>query len=475
MTTLPDFHPTDDVDDVLDDWIRELIASSLRSEFKNSENLSGTRTLLDADTPIQRLNCNGANRITKLPTADAVNNHLYLIVNSTTSGAWTLDVQSNGGTSRVVLAVGEAVLCLPDGNGAYLLQYFSADSIDQTEEVNYSDEPNYAVNGGFEFAQEQTPGTYTTISDKNYGPDQWWVTRENADVQYKREDGTAESGLTSKYFGTFKKITNTGKFFICQPLEGRDSVPLRGKTMIFPIKLKASGSKTIRMAVLELQTGGTMDAPPATLVTAFGANGVDPTFGTNVAIITAAQSKSVTTAFQQFSVSVTVPSNSKNLFLAIWTNDQFAANDTLSVAEADFYPGSAVRAWMPKKYDEDLAACRRYFFKTFDIDIAPVQNVGNTLGTIRSIAGKAGATGTAAVIPFRFPVRMFATPTVTTFNPSAANAQIRDSSAGADCSSTSASSFHTTADATTISATGNASTAVGNIVDVHITAKARIL
>lgn len=469
MTTLNDFYPTDDVDDVLDNWIQDLIGSSLRSEYKNIETLSGTRVLLDADTPIQRFDCNGANRIVELPASDAVNNHPYILVNATASGSWTLDVQSNGGVSQRVLNVAGAVLCLPDGDGDYLVQPLS-DGIS----AFYPDTPNLAVNGGFEFAQEQTPGTYTTIADKTYGPDQWWVTRENADVQYKREDGTGETGITSKYFGTFKKITNTGKFFICQPLEGRDSVPLRDKTVIFPIKLKASGSKTIRMAVLELQTAGTMDAPPATLVTAFGANGVDPTFGSNVAIITAAQSKSVTTSFQQFSVSVTVPSNSKNLFLAVWSNDQFAANDTLSVAEADFYPGSDVRAWMPKKYDEDLAACRRYFWKTFDIDVAPAQNAG-TLGTVRCIAGKAGATALAALFFLRFPVRMFATPTVTTFNPSAANAQVRDSTAAADCSATAVSGSHTTADATTISATGNAATALSNIMDVHLTAKARIL
>lgn len=373
-------------------------------------------------------------------------------------------VTNDGGNNRTVVTI-------PNDHGG--LSGLADDDHPQYS-MKYADTPSLVVNGGFEFAQEQVPGTYTTVADKAYGPDQWWVTRENADVQYKREDGTGESGITSKYFGTFKKITNTGKFFICQPLEGRDTVPLRSKTVIFPIKLKASGSKTIRMAVLELQNAGTMDAPPATLVTAFGANGVDPTFGTNVAIITAAQSKAVTTSFQQFSVSVTVTSNSKNLFLAIWSNDQFAANDTLSVAEADFYPGSAVRAWMPKRHEIDLAACRRYFFKTFDLDVAPAQNAG-ALGAARCIAGKAGATNLAAIVILRFPIRMFATPTITTFNPSAANAQVRDSSAGADCSATAVSATHTTADVTTISATGNASTAVGNIMDVHLTAKSRIL
>ena len=120
MSTLNDYYPTDDFDDVLDTWIRELVASSLRSEIKNVETLSATKTLADSDTPLQRLNCNGANRITKMPTADAVNNHPYTIVNSTSSGSYTLSVQNNGGTSTlIVLYPGQAALMLPDGNGAY--------------------------------------------------------------------------------------------------------------------------------------------------------------------------------------------------------------------------------------------------------------------------------------------------------------------------------------------------------------------
>lgn len=122
MATLIDFYPTDDVDDVLDDWIRDLISSSFLSKYKNVETLSATKTLADSDTPIQRLNCNGADRIVKMPTADAVNNHPYLVVNSTASGTYKLTLQNNGATvTHLVLYPNQAALCLPDGNGAYVV------------------------------------------------------------------------------------------------------------------------------------------------------------------------------------------------------------------------------------------------------------------------------------------------------------------------------------------------------------------
>lgn len=122
MTTLNDIYPTDDVDDVLDTWVRELMGSTFRSEFKNTETLSATRVLLDADMPIQRFNCNGADRIANMPTADAVNNHPYLVVNSTSSGNYKLTMQDNSGTVTLgVFFPGDWGLFLPDGNGGYFV------------------------------------------------------------------------------------------------------------------------------------------------------------------------------------------------------------------------------------------------------------------------------------------------------------------------------------------------------------------
>jgi len=331
---------------------------------------------------------------------------------------------------------------------------------------------NYLINGGFDFSQRTTPGTLTTIADKDFGADRWWITRENADVQYKRFDALGESGLTSKYYGQLKKITNTGKIFSCQAIEGVNSVPLRSKVVIFQIKMKASASKTIRMGIFELQNAGTLDAIPATLVTAFGANSTDPTMGANVAVITAAASKSVTTSWQSFSVSVTVPSNSKNLICAFWTDSQFAANDTLEFAEAGLFVGSTVQDWTPRLTLVELQLCQRYYWKTFSLDTAPVQNLGSNTGEFH---GPAPAVGAAAqrIPKVIFPVTMFAAPTLITYNPGAANAEVRDINVPGDCSSTLTGNISVIG--SNISCVGNATTAIGNALRVHISAEAELL
>lgn len=222
---------------------------------------------------------------------------------------------------------------------------------------------NLLINGGFDIAQRQAPATLTTIAQDKYSADRWRISRENADLQYQRADGLGEAGLTSQYFGTFKKITNAGKFMVYQIIEGMNSVALRNKTVTFQVKMKASSSKTIRMAVLQLQNAGTIDTIPATFVSAWGSSGVDPTLGANLAIITGAVSKSVTTAMQSFSVTVTVPSNSKNIICAVWTDSQFAVNDTLSIAEAGLFVAANVQAWLPIASATQLQICQRYFQK----------------------------------------------------------------------------------------------------------------
>lgn len=307
----------------------------------------------------------------------------------------------------------------PDPDTPYGLKY-------ETPSFSVSDATNLLLNGGFPFAQRQTPGTLTTISDNAYSADRWKILRENADLQYQRNDATSESGLTSLYFGRFKKITNAGKFLVMQILEGSNSVSLRGKTVIFQMKMKASSAKTIRMALLELQTGGTIDTMPATPVTAWNVDSTDPTLGTNLAVITGVESKSVTTAWQNFSVSVTVPATSKNLICAVWCNADFSVNDTLDMAEAGLFLGSNTLAWAPRSLTEEIRLCQWYYEKSYMIDTVP--GTDTYLGTVMFVA-----TTTKFYHGFRFSPKRIA-PTMTLYSKTGAAGYVRDVSAGADLS-----------------------------------------
>lgn len=120
MTDLNDFFYVDGTDDVMAAYVNNLLAATMRSEYKNIETLSATRTLTDADTPIQRFDCGGASRIVKAAEGDLIENHLFWVVNAS-DGSEVITLKSfDEVTTLATVNEGEGALIIPDGAGGYL-------------------------------------------------------------------------------------------------------------------------------------------------------------------------------------------------------------------------------------------------------------------------------------------------------------------------------------------------------------------
>ena len=88
-----------------------------------------------------------------------------------------------------------------------------------------------------------------------------------------------------------------------------------------------------------------------------------------------------------------------------------------------------------RPYGHELVMCQRYYEKSFPIATAPAQNAGLT-GVYIWTCVQAGAV-TQRAPSYSFKVTKRTTPTtITAYNPSAANAFVRDNSIGADFTST---------------------------------------
>lgn len=85
-------------------------------------------------------------------------------------------------------------------------------------------------------------------------------------------------------------------------------------------------------------------------------------------------------------------------------------------------------------FDDELRRCQRYYQKSFSYATAPAQNTGTTGAAYFAQSG--GASSSMAVGSVRLHPTMAGTPTVTIYNPAAANAQIRSYGVAADFSST---------------------------------------
>lgn len=354
---------------------------------------------------------------------------------------------------------------------------------------------NLLINGGFAFAQRQAPGTLTTYSNttgRAYGADRWGMTNENVSIQYQRVDTstTPETGLAARFYGKFKKITNAGKMVISQVIEGSDVMALRGGQvrLQFKGKFSVAAAMTIRAGILQLQNAGTIDTMPATFVSAFGAVGTDPTWGTNLAAInpdsTVTPENSTISGggitsilgsnWTRYSAVFSIPSNCKNLVIVIWTNGQPAANDELNISEVGLYQGEEIVAWTRRPQQAELALCQRFYCKTFNVDTAPAQNTGAATGEYRTPSPVGASTAIGDAMEWEFPVQMRAAPaTLTAFSPASASAQMRNQTLNTDCTATAVSANGEKR--CKIIATTPASTVAGtNILGLHITADAEL-
>ncbi len=354
---------------------------------------------------------------------------------------------------------------------------------------------NLLINGGFSFAQRQAPATLTTYSNTSnrvFGADRWGMTNENASLQYARVDTASapETGLSARFYGQIKKITSAGKMIVSQALEGSDVMPLRGRRVRVQFKARnGTGSHTLRLVLLQLTAAGTLDSIPGAFVSAFGAAGVDPTWGTNLSAVTpdlANASSSISGSglscilsgsWTRFGGVFTVPTDCKNLIVAIFTNGLPAADDWFGLSECALHDGDDERDWLPPSISLELLRCQRYCSKTFADpaivagDAPPVQNPGTQTGEFRYPALSAGAT-VHRPLNLIFPVWMRAAPTITLYNPAATNAQFRDTTNNLDCSVSSAVTI--TARGCGFLTTGNAGTTIGSILAVHILAEAEL-
>jgi hypothetical protein len=353
---------------------------------------------------------------------------------------------------------------------------------------------NTLLNGGFTFANRQNAGvaaTYSNTAARVYGPDRWAITNENASVEFIRvATDTPETGITNRFYGTFTKITNAGKMCISQVIEGSDGHKHRGRTVRVQLKMKASTATTMRVALLQLAAAGTQDtvpgyaagAPSGTFIYAFGADCTDPTFGTDLAKITpiaadnatiasTGLSCSVTTAWQQFGGTFTLPSDYKNLVLVIFTNADIAATTAISVTEAGLYGSARMVTWDDLPFGTLQLLLQRYYYKSFPVSTIPAQSAGLT-GAIRGHVSVAGASANQPIGVQYAVGKRLAAPTITFFNPSNADAFVRNTTAGTNASATAAA--NNSRESMDIMFTGLAAWTVAQAVAVHYTLDAEL-
>jgi hypothetical protein len=345
------------------------------------------------------------------------------------------------------------------------------------------------INGDFGIAQRQvftTLTSYAASTARLYGPDRWGLSPQTSSLQFAAVlCDTPVAGINARYYGQFKQISGAGKAILGQWVLANDMIHLRGSYVRIQFKARyLTTQRNLRFGLLALGSAGTVDTIPATFIAAAGANGVDPTWGANISAQTPLANSddnvtlsgngataALTAAFARYSAVFLVPADCKNIALQFWSDVQLAVNDEIHITEVGLYQGMEIRDWVPRAEAHEMMIAQRYYFKSFPLLSAPAQNFGLG-GCIKWGVGVAAAVaGTWGGI--KWPSRMRTTPTVTLFNPAAANAQVRQISATAgDCTSSAASNISDAG--VDFTATPGATAVIGSILGVHLTADAEI-
>lgn len=359
---------------------------------------------------------------------------------------------------------------------------------------------NVIINGGFSIQQRIAVAStliagLSTTTRAGVVADRWAVTTSVAsNLNWQQVDTSAayESGLLSRFYGSIIKSSAVKKVMISQFIIHNEMSHLRGQKVRLSVKTnqKVGAGQMYKLGLLYLTAAGTTDTCPAFLTGAWSAvGGTDPAFAVTLLPIAPDASPtgengtingnyleitSIAATWLRSSCIFTIPTTAKNLMVVLFSNTSGEATDNLSVAEFQLTHGPDIVDYVTKNLADELAQCQQYYCKTFALTTVPAQSVGANTGEAKGIAGIAGATALAGIIPWRFPVRMWKTPvTITLYNPAAANALMRMIARAADMGVTA--NTANLDSSTIVIATGVAATVVGDQIGIHITADAELV
>lgn len=374
-----------------------------------------------------------------------------LNTNEATVNAWfdagpALKV-ANGGTGATTAAAARAALSVSDAPGWR----------------------NMLLNGDFRLNQRGV----SSIADDAYGPDRWYALTQSGAIGYSLLTSPEEnaSGTSQGYAARLTQSqASAQRFGIAQIVEADQGYRFRSQSLVFSCRVRCSAATTIRYALINWK--GAADTVTSDIV-ADWTSGSFAEGGFFIANAGVAQVGSVAVSANTWTslpgVTGPLSSSTTNIIVMVWTDSAQAQNVTLDIGECQLERGSLRFPFEKRPLALELAMCQRYYEKSFPLDTTPAQNGGTTEVPVFSQA--VAASTSQGGIFFAFKVTKRASPTVTGFNPLAANAQIRNNTGSTDWSSTATSARQ---GGVFFTGTSPAASAAGNICSIHWTADAEL-
>ena len=286
---------------------------------------------------------------------------------------------------------------------------------------------NRLINPNGQVWQRQNTGA-AAITDDTYVFDRWYGLTQSAGVTASQvtlaEDGTPYMMRLSQ------ANASAQRFGIAQIIEYLHCVDMRAQGVVLSARVRMSATTTLRYAILEWT--GTSDSVTSDFVLDWtnGTFTAGNFFTTTSTTVTSTGSTSLTAnTLTNISLTGTVSSSANNVVVIFWTDSTQAQNVTLDIAKVQLEIGSTASTFSPRSYVDDYHMCMRYYQKSFTYATAPAQNLTIFDGAVVTVTATTSAGSGAETIKFIPPMR--ASPTVTTYNTNAADANWWDANASA--------------------------------------------
>ena len=260
---------------------------------------------------------------------------------------------------------------------------------------------NRIINGGFDIAQRGTSFVSGANNDDTYNLDRWYVLSDGNDAVDITQTTTVPTG--AKYSIGLDVETVNKKFGIAQIIENANCFDAIGKTVTLSFDAKVSATtKLDNVKCAIVAWSGTADSVTSDIISAWGAEGTNPTLIANATYENTPANLNVTTSFARYTVSAAVDTSSTaNIIVFIWSDvTDTTAGDFLYITNTQLEVGSVATPFERRDYGRELMMCQRYYYR-----IKP--DVAN--GCIAEIAHGTATTNARGRIVF--PVTMRTRPT----------------------------------------------------------------
>ena len=275
---------------------------------------------------------------------------------------------------------------------------------------------NRIINGGFNIAQRGTSFVSGANDNDTYNLDRWYVLSDGNDAVDITQATTVPT--EAKFSIGLDVETANKKFGIAQIIENANCFDAIGGAVTLSFQAKVSSTTkldNIKCAIVAWS--GTADSVTSDIISAWEAEGTNPTLIANATYENTPANLNVTTSFATYSVTANVDTAStSNIIVFIWSDvTDTTAGDFLYVTNVQLEKGSTATSFDYRPYGTELALCQRYFYKSLDQGIA----VGSDSGSGQIIWT---ASGTSMWVTHRYKQTMRTAPTITFYSNSTAGA-----------------------------------------------------